>query len=478
MTLCNRETERVRADRLADATRFSSLAKTVLRGEPADAVGAELSRYDELYDLDVAVVDRDRKTVVSSPGYPADTAITEAAARVALAGQQFATPELVLPWHTGPLVVATPISDGGEVLGMVIIFSPTTKVRSAVARWWLVLAAIGLLAVLACVLIAFGLAGWVLRPVTVLDAVTNEIAAGDRDARVPQHKGPPELRRLAASFNDMADAVSDAMERQRAFVAHASHQLRNPLTALRLRVEELGPSLIDDYGRAEHRLALEESDRLAQVLDGLLTLARAERGQDKTVVVDAAAIARSRIDAWQPLAKHRSVSLRMTTPYRRALARTVPAAVDQALDALIDNAVKFTGEGGRVEVAVYRLDGGVALHVRDDGRGMTADQLKQATERFWRAPDSQNVEGAGLGLTIVAVLVDASGGRLTMRQAIPRGLEAAVWFPAPDKADAVPPEDRRQPEKAVPSPGDRHDERAAQADEEDRAGQADRASAG
>ena len=151
---------------------------------------------------------------------------------------------------------------------------------------------------LACVLTAFGLAGWVLRPVTELDAVTHEIAEGDRGARVQHRLGPPELRRLAASFNHMADAVSDVMDRQRAFVAHASHQLRNPLTALRLRVEELGPSLTDPDGRAEHRLALEETDRLALVLDALLTLARAEREENQRVTVDAAAVAASRVAAW------------------------------------------------------------------------------------------------------------------------------------------------------------------------------------
>ncbi len=182
-------------------------------------------------------------------------------------------------------MVAVPINDGGEVLGAVVTATPADGVRRTVATWWTLVAALGLLAVLACVLTAFGLAGWVLRPVTELDAVTHEIAEGDRGARVQHRLGPPELRRLAASFNHMADVVSDVMDRQRAFVAHASHQLRNPLTALRLRVEELGPSVTDEQGRAEHRLALEETDRLALLLDALLTLARAERRENQRITV-------------------------------------------------------------------------------------------------------------------------------------------------------------------------------------------------
>ncbi|MFU8873776.1 ATP-binding protein [Micromonospora sp. SL4-19] len=429
-TLATRETERVRADRLADATRFASLAGPALRGGGAGLLDGELTAYDDLYGIGAAVVDRDSRTVTASASWEPGPG-TATALDTALAGQQFSGPDSVWPWVNVPLVVAVPINDGGEVLGAVVTATPSDKVRRTVTTWWLVLAAIGLLAVLACISTAFGLAGWVLRPVTELDAVTHEIAEGDRGARVRPRLGPPELRRLAASFNNMADVVSDVMDRQRAFVAHASHQLRNPLTALRLRVEELGPSLTDADGRTEHRLALEETDRLATLLDALLTLARAEREENQRVTVDAAEVAASRVAAWLPLARHRSVTLRLDTVEAPAYARTVPTAIDQVLDALIDNAVKFSGAGGEVTVTVHAADGGTVLRVRDNGPGMTTSQLDQATERFWRAPDAQNVDGAGLGLTIVAVLVDASDGRLTMRQGEPRGLVAELWFPAP-----------------------------------------------
>ncbi|GHJ55476.1 two-component sensor histidine kinase [Nonomuraea sp. TT08I-71] len=436
-TLATRETDRVRADRLADATRFASLAGPALRGGTPGPLDGELAAYDDLYGVGAAVVDRDRRTVSASARWEFGAG-TDPALDTALSGQQFSGPEAVWPWVDGPLVVAVPINDGGEVLGAVVTTTPAAKVRRTVTAWWLLLAGIGLLAVLACVSTAFGLAGWVLRPVTELDAVTHEIAEGHRRARVRPRLGPPELRRLATSFNDMADAVSDVMDRQRAFVAHASHQLRNPLTALRLRVEELGPSLTDPDGRTEHQLALEETDRLATVLDALLTLARAEREENQRVTVDAAGIAASRVAAWLPLARHRSITLALDTIEAPAYARTVPTAIDQALDALIDNAVKFSGAGGAVTVTVRPADGGTTLEVRDTGPGMTASQLDQATERFWRAPDVQNVDGAGLGLTIVAVLVDASDGRLTMRQGEPRGLVAELWFPAPDDEPAEP----------------------------------------
>lgn len=434
LTLASRESDLVRADRLADATRFAALARPGLRTDTVGTVRDELTRYDELYGIGAAVLDRDQEVFVQSASYRLDAAHLQAAVRAATAGQQYSSTESVLPWGAEPIVVAMPVNDNGEVIGLVIIVSPTGHVRDAITFWWLALGGIGLLAALACVLTARNLANWVLRPVVVLDAMTHEVAAGDGNTHISDQAGPPELRRLARSFNDMAYAVADAMERQRAFVAHASHQLRNPLTALRLRVEELGPSLADDDGRAEHRIALEETDRLATVLDSLLTLARAERGQHRLITVDAVAVAESRVAAWEPLARRNGTTLTLLPGPPEAPVRTVPTALDQALDALIDNAVKFSGAGGQVEVSVILDEDGVAVHVRDDGPGLTDAQLEQATERFWRAPDTQNIDGSGLGLTIVAVLVDASGGRLTMSHADQRGLDARLWFPTSDRA--------------------------------------------
>jgi len=116
-------------------------------------------------------------------------------------------------------------------------------------------------------------------------------------------------------------------------------------------------------------------------------------------------------------------------PSSPLVARFVPTALDQALDALIDNALKFTPAGGRVEVAAAASDGGVQISVRDSGPGLTPAQRSQATERFWRAPDAQNVDGAGLGLSIVTVLIEASGGRFILEPAEGGGLAATIWAP-------------------------------------------------
>jgi signal transduction histidine kinase len=130
------------------------------------------------------------------------------------------------------------------------------------------------------------------------------------------------------------------------------------------------------------------------------------------------------------VAGKKDITLRYVRPARPLCARAVRNALDQALDALIDNAVKFSGPGTTVTVRPSADDGGVALHVVDNGPGLTEQQRELATERFWRAPDAQNVDGSGLGLPIVAVLVEASGGRLDLLPNTPEGLHARLWFPA------------------------------------------------
>ncbi|MDG6102767.1 HAMP domain-containing histidine kinase [Dactylosporangium aurantiacum] len=434
LSIAGRDTQRLVADRLADVTRFATLAEPALRAGETGQLHAELQRYDEVYGIAAIVVDQDANPLVSSRDGltvgAADSAVRRQALR-ALEGREASDDGTIWPWRLDPFVVAVPVGRGGEVIGAVVTISPTGRRVASVRTAWSVLAGGGLVVLFAGIAAAWSLARWTLRPVAELDAAAHELGAGDYAARVPAADGPPELRRLGAAFNDMAATVADSLERQRAFVSHASHQLRNPLTALRLRVEDIGVDLTDPQAVEGHRLALEEAERLGDVLDSLLTLARAERGSYDLADVDAGEVAWARVVAWQPVAAKRDITLRYVRPPRPLRARAVTTALDQALDALIDNAVKFSGAGGTVTVRPAADDGGVAVHVLDTGPGLTEQQRELATERFWRAPDAQNVDGSGLGLPIVAVLVEASAGRLDLLPNEPTGLHARVWLPSP-----------------------------------------------
>jgi signal transduction histidine kinase len=435
VTIAGRDTQRLVADRLADATNFATLAEPALRTDETEALRSQLTTYNELYGIAAAVVDQDgNELVASGPALNLQATAVVNQLRRALAGVQATDDGTVWPWRSDPLVVAVPVGSGGEILGAVVTISPTGHKAGEVAAAWAVLAAGGLVALALGMLAVWSFARWTLRPVAELDAAAHELGAGDYAVRVPVDDGPAELRRLAAAFNEMAATVADALDRQRSFVSHASHQLRNPLTALRLRVEDLGADLENPDAIEGHRLALEETERLGYVLESLLALARAERGHYRLVEVDAGEVAEARVVAWQPVAAKRGVALRYVRPSGPVPARAVATALDQALDALIDNAVKFSdgsSDAPSVTVRVAADDGGVAVHVVDTGPGLTAEQRELATDRFWRAPDAQNIDGSGLGLPIVAVLVEASGGRLDLLPAEPNGLHARLWLPAP-----------------------------------------------
>src|SRR5690348_12793293 len=181
---------------------------------------AELARYDDVYGIAAAILNRDGSTQFATrPGLQLDAAGARASYRIqaALSGRRSDAPDPAWPWASGQLVVAEPVVSGGDVLGAVVTISPFGRTRSEVLHTWARLGLVELFALVVCVLTALGLTRWVLRPVRLVDRLAHEIATGRRGARVPMEKGPPELRRLTRSFNDMATHVEAMLEAQTAF---------------------------------------------------------------------------------------------------------------------------------------------------------------------------------------------------------------------------------------------------------------------
>ncbi|MGW7658538.1 sensor histidine kinase, partial [Streptomyces tendae] len=344
--------------------------------ERLNTLRAELKRYHDLYGIRAGVFyrDRDAPPMAEAPGgwrLP-DTGEGAQAFDEALAGRRSHDPPQVWPWQRGRLTVASPVVRDGDVVAVVVTDSPTGQMRSRILHGWLVIGAGECAAMLLAVGAAFRLTGWVLRPVRVLDTATHDIATGRMQSRVAAASGPPELRRLARSFNEMADNVEQVLEQQRAFVADASHQLRNPLSALLLRIELLALELPD--GHEEIASVRAEGKRLASVLDDLLDLALAEHSAADLRLTDIAELATDRVDAWLPVAERGEVGLAYTGP-AAITGWADPVALSSALDAVVDNALKFTPEGAHVEVSARREGDTVAIVVADGGPGLTEDEL-------------------------------------------------------------------------------------------------------
>ncbi|RKS07101.1 signal transduction histidine kinase [Nocardiopsis sp. Huas11] len=419
--IAHQRTQDVYVDRLADASRFASLARTALEAGREDALAQELERYRELYDTPVAVVSPAEELVVGSepPGRLreiVESAGEISAVRLALAGERPGPPATVWPWTTEALVVAEPIGRDSEVEGAIVVAVSPDGLRASVLRSWGWLALISLAPLVLLAAAAMPLSRWVLRPIGRLDAATTAVTSGDLEVHVDAERGPPELRRLTESFNTMVAVVRGALERQRSFVSEASHQLRNPLASLRLAVENLAPHLTTDDAREAHAIAVDETMVMHRMLNSLLAATRLE-SITGTDAVEVAAVVDTRVSRWRALGDARGFTVATDVP-AGVWVQAPAGGLGSILDELFSNAIRLS-RGTRVEIRL-RSDGqdGVGILVLDDGEGLPEEEREAALARFWRSSRHQNTEGTGLGLAIVADLVRQAGGRLALEEGL------------------------------------------------------------
>jgi signal transduction histidine kinase len=424
-SISNGYTREVFLNRLNDTARFAAVAQQADAADQLNSIQAELQRYDSVYGIQCLVLAGDRSVRLASSQrtLPGDATSVQRVSN-ALGGRRSEPPAAQWPWQGRPMVVAEPLVRGGDVIGAMITVSPTERLGRRIALAWAVLLVLGLVALVACFFFADRLARWVLRPVRVLDAATHEVATGRFDARVGTETGPPELRHLVSSFNDMADHVEASLKQQRAFVADASHQLRNPLSALLLRLDDLA-TRVEPELRTDANHAVEEGKHLAGILERLLELARAEHVIGSAGNCELVELVRERVTAWQSIATAREIEIRQAGPVRLA-AWADAAAVSGALDVVLDNACKFSPQHSTVTVTVFLEADSAAVSVKDEGPGLTADELARVGDRFWRSRSQQNVAGFGLGLSIARALLEPAGGYLDILTPTEGGLEVRL----------------------------------------------------
>lgn len=345
------------------------------------------------------------------------------------------------------LYVAVPVLSGREVLGAVRLTYPAQVVTDAVNGKVATLGVATFTTVLASGVVGLIFASGVTLRLRRLSELTERFSEGDLDVRADERGGAPELRSLARSFNTMASRLTEVMDQQRRFAADASHQLRTPITALRLRLDRARE--LAEAGRSAEAVARiiaasQETERLTELVEGLLALTRSEGDLGRLVQVDIAALARERVAHWEPLAIESGITL--TGPHGgRCLALTSPGAVAQILDNFIDNAFAASSPGDEIEVTVT-ADPDPVIHVLDRGRGIPAEHLAKAVDRFWTTRPG----GTGLGLSIAERLATTAGGRLDLSNRSGGGFDAALilateWTPRPGAATTPPLSGRASP---------------------------------
>ncbi|WP_447009876.1 sensor histidine kinase [Saccharothrix hoggarensis] len=414
-------TQRFVLTRTADLDRFAALAQQAETTGDNAALADEVAAYFELYGEPVVVVDA-RRAPVARAGLTADDPALAPVLDAALRNQPTRAVPTVLPWSSGHVVFARPVGTGTRVAGAVVLRASVERAAADVAAQWLLVLGGALAAAVVSVLLVLAVTRWLLKPLAALAAGVRAVAAGERRAHVTGSSGPPEVRELSELFNRMSDAVTEAADQQRRLIADASHQLRNPMAALRLRMDTLSGQVKPEGVRA-YTAGVAEIERLESLLDGLLALASAESaatevaaGGREPELTDVGAVAVDRAGFWQvPLPG---------TPPLAVLVRCPESDLAQVLDVLLDNAVKYGGEV-RVSLGADRAAGVGWVEVHDDGPGLTAEELALATSRFWRGRSGK--PGTGLGLAIADQLVRARHGALSLSSA--DGFTARVTLP-------------------------------------------------
>jgi heavy metal sensor kinase len=273
-----------------------------------------------------------------------------------------------------------------------------------------------------------------LQPVDEITRRAEGITSRNLSERLPVIRTGDELERLSGALNRMIERLDGAFQHIHRFSADASHELRTPLTILQLELEglaqnrKLDPSLMDEVGSA-----LEETGRMSHIVENLLTISRLDAGElkiDKSRL-DLAQLASSSTEQMQLLAEEKSISLRCQTGDEIYIEGD-RSRLQQVIVNLVDNAIKYTQEGGEIRVNVRQDTNLAILEVSDNGAGIPGDALPHVFERFFRADKarSRDLGGAGLGLAIVKSICIAHGAEISVSSQEGRGTCFTVELPA------------------------------------------------
>ncbi|RLE20111.1 MAG: two-component sensor histidine kinase [Actinobacteria bacterium] len=420
-----RELDRLTVDAERDATVLATIYEDSLEQDlPADPTPADDYSVDTA--ARVVVVDVDGISVVDTAREIDRDFSTRPEIDVALTGERSTGTRRSDTLDTDLLFVAVPVASGGTVHGALRITLGTEEVTERIWKFWL-----GLIGIAVVILTVMAGVGWIIarsitRPIRRLEATATRFSGGDLTPTDPDANAPHELVALEVAMNDMASRLDELIERQRAFVADASHQLRTPLTALRLRLENLQFDNPTDAQELDD--AIDETTRLAALVDDLLRLARTENSLPP-VDVNLTELIRDRVDVWTATAEQNQISLELVASGNDVHASVTPGGIEQVLDNLLDNAFRAAPEGSSVVVTITDGTTDQTIAIADGGPGLSDDDKDQALNRFWRSDDS--IPGTGLGLAIVDTILQASGGSIELSDNTPTGLVATITLPAP-----------------------------------------------
>ncbi len=333
------------------------------------------------------------------------------------------------------LFTAAPLWTEFRRVNIVQLSVPLENLRTLIWQRWASLFAIFAVITALSLLAALTLSRSIIRPLEKLRESAVQLSQGDFSHRV-DYGNNDEIGEVALAFNEMAHQVESMLEEQRAFASNTSHELRTPLTTIRLRTEALRyePEL-DDLTTRQYIVEIDdEINRLTGLLEDLTLLSRLDAGRAElgNVEIDLTRFAHSLVQRMQPQANFRGINIHVEALQEELPVRASLNHLTVVFRNLLDNAIKYTPDGGTITWCIRNGEQGVLSTLQDTGSGISAEQLPHLFERFYRADKarSRNIPGTGLGLAIVKSVIEAYGGRITLTsKGLGHGTTASVLWP-------------------------------------------------
>jgi signal transduction histidine kinase len=368
------------------------------------------------------LVDSDRSAAPGSP-YASRPEIASALRGTETQGERHSS-----SLHADLLFTSVPIVDAGHTTGAVRVTQSVDAVHHQVRKDVLGLLALGAAVLLLGLGLAWALAGSLSRPLQNLAKAARRVAGGDMQARATP-AGSSEQVEVANAFNEMTERLARTLDAQRDFVANASHQLRTPLTGLRLRLESAGLKTSDPDVQRDLAAGEQETERLAKLLANLLRLA--QDGQRPAAArIGLGAAAGRAAERWREQAELGGHSIELASGDEVEVAAT-NGDLDTILDNLLENALNYTPAREPIALQWGRDHDEAFIAVLDGGPGLDEDEADHVFDRFYRGSSSKggSVPGTGLGLAIVETLARRWGGSAKLVNRPDGGARAEVRFP-------------------------------------------------
>jgi two-component system, OmpR family, sensor kinase len=377
--------------------------------------------------------------VLYRSGAPADASFDPETVPLAANPTQESLRRIVLPDHSDLFVQVLPATINNRAI-VVEFGSSTTPIRAAL-REWLTVLALGLaLLILVAIFGGYWLVQRALEPVDRITRSAERISSLNLGERLPIPDTGDELERLSTALNNMIRQLDEGLQHTQRFLADASHELRTPLTMLQAELE----SVVENAGKESTvgetaGSALEEVDRLKKIVEGLFALSRLEAGeaQEESVRFDLSELITTTTDQMCLLAQDRNISIACDAP-EKVMVEGDRARLKQVIVNLLDNAIKYTLDGGAIRVRVFSREDRAVLEVSDNGIGIPAEAVPHVFDRFFRVDKARSraAGGAGLGLSIVKSICAAHGGSVSVQSREGQGSRFIVELPLADEDEA------------------------------------------